>query len=85
MQMRETSRAMDKKPWVNNNQICDEDYRGEYIVALHNDSDVVRSIKHGDRIGQIILQQRFDMDFEEVNELDATDRGAGGFGSTGTN
>ena len=65
--------------------ICDEDYRGEYIVALHNDSDVVRSIKHGDRIGQLILQQRFDMDFEEVTELDATDRGAGGFGSTGTN
>ena len=63
--------------------ICDEDYRGEYIVALHNDSGVVRSIKHGDRIGQIILQQRFDMDFEEVNELGATDRGAGGFGSTG--
>ena len=63
--------------------ICDEDYRGEYIVALHNDSDVVRSIKHGDRIGQIILQQRFDMDFEEVDELDETERGAGGFGSTG--
>lgn len=83
--MRETSRAMDKKPWVNNNQICDEDYRGEYIVALHNDSDVVRSVKHGDRIGQIILQPRYAMDFKEVEELDETNRGAGGFGSTGTN
>ena len=65
--------------------VCDEDYRGEYIVALHNDSDVVRSVKHGDRIGQIILQPRYAMDFEEVEELDETNRGAGGFGSTGTN
>lgn len=65
--------------------VCDEDYRGEYIVALHNDSDFIRTVKHGDRIGQIILQQRFDMDFEEVSELDKTVRGAGGFGSTGTN
>lgn len=63
--------------------ICDEDYRGEYIVALHNDTNVPRKIYHGDRIAQIILQQRFDMDFEEVEELDETARGAGGFGSTG--
>ena len=65
--------------------ICDEDYRGEYIVALHNDTNVPRKVYHGDRIAQIILQQRFDMDFEEVSELDKTARGAGGFGSTGTN
>lgn len=65
--------------------VCDEDYRGEYIVALHNDFDEERVVKHGDRIAQIILQQRFDMDFEEVDELDETERGAGGFGSTGKN
>lgn len=63
--------------------VCDEDYRGEYIVALHNDSDVCRTVKHGDRIAQIILQKRYDMDFEEVDELDETLRGEGGFGSTG--
>lgn len=63
--------------------VCDEDYRGEYIVALHNDSDHSRTVKHGDRIAQIILQKRYDMDFEEVDELDKTERGAGGFGSTG--
>lgn len=63
--------------------ICDEDYRGEYIVAIHNDSEVKRIIKHGDRIGQIVLQPRVECDFIEVNELDDTSRGLGGFGSTG--
>lgn len=63
--------------------VCDEDYRGQYIVSVHNDSDVTRYIHHGDRIAQIILQKRYDMDFEEVEELDDTERGEGGFGSTG--
>jgi len=63
--------------------VCDEDYTGEYIVALHNDSEVTRTVKHGDRIAQLILQKRYDMDFVEVDELEATERGAGGFGSTG--
>ena len=65
--------------------VCDEDYRGEYIVALHNDSRVKNVVKHGDRIGQIILQKRYEMDFVEVEELDDTERGDGGFGSTGVN
>lgn len=63
--------------------VCDEDYRGEYIVAVHNDSETERIIRHGDRIAQLILQKRYDMDFVEVDELDATERGTGGFGSTG--
>lgn len=63
--------------------ICDEDYTGAYLVALHNDFDTPKIVKHGDRIAQIILQQRFDMDFKEVDELEETNRGAGGFGSTG--
>lgn len=63
--------------------VCDEDYTGEYIVALHNDSEETRIVKHGDRIAQLILQKRYDMDFVEVEELEATERGAGGFGSTG--
>lgn len=53
------------------------------MVAVHNDSEEVRYVEHGERIAQIILQKRNDMDFEEVNELDATKRGEGGFGSTG--
>lgn len=63
--------------------VCDEDYTGEYIVALHNDSDETRVVKNGDRIAQLILQKRYDMDFVEVDELEATERGNGGFGSTG--
>lgn len=65
--------------------ICDEDYRGEYIVALHNDSKTKKVIKHGDRIGQIVLQPRVECSFVEVDELDETERGTGGFGSTGVN
>ena len=52
-------------------------------MAVHNDSEVTRFVKHGDRIAQILLQKRYDMDFEEVDELDKTERGDGGFGSTG--
>ena len=63
--------------------VIDEDYRGEYLVAVHNDSEVTRSVRHGDRIAQILLQKRYDMDFEEGDELDTTGRGVGGFGSTG--
>lgn len=63
--------------------VIDEDYRGEYLVAVHNDSEVTRSVRHGNRIAQILLQKRYDMDFEEVDELDTTGRGVGGFGSTG--
>ena len=63
--------------------VIDEDYRGEYLVAVHNDSEVTRSVRHGDRIAQILLQKRYDMDFEEADELDTTGRGVGGFGSTG--
>ncbi len=63
--------------------ICDADYRGEYIVAVHNDSNETRTIEPGERIAQIILQQFTPMQFEEVEELSETVRGAGGFGSTG--
>lgn len=63
--------------------VIDPDYRGEYIVALHNDSKSKKIVKHGDRIAQIILQEYTCMNFVEVAELDETDRGAGGFGSTG--
>ena len=63
--------------------ICDTDYRGEYIVALHNHSDKECIIEHGDRIAQMALVPYWQADFEEVSELDETERGAEGFGSTG--
>ena len=62
--------------------ICDSDYRGEYIVALYNDSNTTRVVNHGDRIAQMILQKFAPMSFKEA-ELTDTDRGEGGFGSTG--
>lgn len=63
--------------------VCDSDYRGEYIVALHNDTDNEQVINPGDRIAQMILMPYIPMIFKEVNNLDETERGAGGFGSTG--
>ena len=64
--------------------VCDEDYTGEYIVALHNDSHVVRKIKNGDRIAQLVFMPYLaNLDFEEAENLDQTERGSGGFGSTG--
>lgn len=63
--------------------VCDSDYRGEYTVALHNDSSVSREVRNGDRIAQLVVIPCLDLDFEQVDELSATERGAGGFGSTG--
>ena len=64
--------------------VCDADYRGEYIVALHNDSAVPRTVEDGERIAQLVLLPCAALSFEEEEELPATGRGAGGFGSTGT-
>ena len=63
--------------------ICDSDFRSEYIVALHNDSDYEQMIYDGDRIAQLILLPYQTMEFEEVDNLSDTERGTGGFGSTG--
>lgn len=63
--------------------VCDSDYRGEYIIALHNDTNVPRIVNPEDRIAQMILLPYIEMEFEEAEELEETDRGDGGFGSTG--
>lgn len=63
--------------------VCDASYRGEYIVALHNDSLASRTVKHGDRIAQLVVIPFLSVEFNEVDELSKTDRGDGGFGSTG--
>lgn len=64
--------------------VIDSDYRGPVIVALHNDSTEPQTIEPGERIAQLIVQPYLAMTFEEVESLDDTERGAGGFGSTGT-
>ena len=64
--------------------VIDADYRGEIFVALHNDTDYYHYIYNGDRIAQLVFHQCWHIDgFEQVEELDSTDRGEGGFGSTG--
>ena len=63
--------------------VCDEDYTGEYIVAIHNDTDETHFIHDRDRIAQLAFLPYLDVEFEEVEALDKTERGAGGFGSTG--
>eukprot|EP00197_Chlamydomonas_leiostraca_P007086 CAMPEP_0202862356 /NCGR_PEP_ID=MMETSP1391-20130828/3433_1 /ASSEMBLY_ACC=CAM_ASM_000867 /TAXON_ID=1034604 /ORGANISM="Chlamydomonas leiostraca, Strain SAG 11-49" /LENGTH=166 /DNA_ID=CAMNT_0049541889 /DNA_START=366 /DNA_END=866 /DNA_ORIENTATION=+ len=63
--------------------VIDEDYRGHVKVILFNHSDVDFQIKQGDRIAQLILERIVTPVVEEVAELDDTERGAGGFGSTG--
>ena len=63
--------------------VCDSDYRGEYIVALHNDSESPQWVEPGERIAQLIVLPYVPVKFQEVEELSETGRGAGGFGSTG--
>lgn len=65
--------------------VIDSDYRGEIKVALHNDSKELQTINIGDRLAQIVITPFLAVSFNEVNELNATDRGEGGFGSTGIN
>ena len=63
--------------------ICDEDYVGEYIVALHNDSSSIRAVNPGDRIAQLVFLPYVCIEFCETDKIDNTERGDNGFGSTG--
>jgi dUTP pyrophosphatase len=61
----------------------DADYRGDVGVILYNTSDESYQINHGDRIAQLVVAPITLAELVEVEELASTDRGAGGFGSTG--
>ena len=63
--------------------ILDEDYTGEVIVIMLNTTDKYLSINNGDRIAQMAIRPYYQGEFELVDELDETERGDGGFGSTG--
>jgi dUTP pyrophosphatase len=63
--------------------IVDADYRGPVIVALHNDSDSYRYIQPQERIAQLIIQPYAEVEMNVVDALTETERGEGGFGSTG--
>lgn len=64
--------------------VVDSDYRGEVMVALHNHGTVPQTVEHGERIAQLVLAPVIVADFNVVDDLDSTERGTGGFGSTGT-
>lgn len=63
--------------------VIDSDYRGEILVALHNQTNTAQTVSSGDRIAQLVVVPCVQAAFEEVGELTDTARGAGSFGSTG--
>ena len=63
--------------------VIDSDYRGELMVYLHNHSVQERTVQNGDRIAQIVFTPYVQANFQVVDELNTTDRGAGSFGHTG--
>ena len=65
--------------------VVDADYRGEWWIPLHNHGSEPRTVEPGERIAQLVIVPCMTAAFFEVEDLDKTERGAGGFGSTGTN
>lgn len=63
--------------------VIDSDYRGEFMVALHNHGGSAQTVENGERIAQLVITPVFTPGFTEVDTLSDTQRGAGGFGSTG--
>lgn len=68
---------------ANGTGIIDSDYRGEVMVKMHNDSSSAVHIAAGERVAQAMIEPVHQVAFEIVEELSSTDRGSGGFGSTG--
>ena len=64
--------------------VIDSEYRGELIVGLQNHSTKAFTVEPNDRIAQLVIMPVEQPEFEEVSSLDETERGQGGFGSTGT-
>ena len=63
--------------------VIDSDYRGEFIVVLHNHGQQVQTISNGERIAQLVITPVITPGFTQVEELNDTQRAVGGFGSTG--
>lgn len=63
--------------------VIDSDYRGEFIVALHNHGKNPQTVSHGERVAQLVITPVLNVAFTEAEDLSDTQRAAGGFGSTG--
>lgn len=70
---------------LNSPGTIDSDYRGEIGVILINHSNQNFQVKSGDRIAQLVISKHEKISWKNVNEIDSSTRGEGGFGSTGTN
>ena len=63
--------------------VIDSDYRGEFMIALHNHGKEIRTVENGDRVAQLVIAPVLSPSFVETDVLSDSDRGSGGFGSTG--
>ena len=63
--------------------VVDADYRGEIMVSLHNHSNTTQEIADGERVAQMVIAPFLAVEYTDVEELTDTERGTGGFGSTG--
>ncbi|MCD7756134.1 MAG: dUTP diphosphatase [Firmicutes bacterium] len=63
--------------------VIDSDYRGEIMVVLHNHSAVPQTVSPGERVAQLVITPVYTPEYRMSDDLAQTDRGAGGFGSTG--
>lgn len=68
---------------LNSPGTIDSDYRGEIKIILVNLSSEPFEVKNGERVAQLVIQKVYQMELEETNQLDETERNSGGFGSTG--
>jgi dUTP pyrophosphatase len=64
--------------------VIDSDYRGQIVVVLHNHGNEAQTVAHGERIAQLVITPVLTPVYEEVEELSDSERGSGGFGSTGS-
>ncbi len=63
--------------------VIDSDYRGEFLVALHNHGKQIRTVSDGERVAQLLIMPVVHPFYRETDTIPETQRGAGGFGSTG--
>ena len=85
IQIRPKSGLASKKKLIvlNTPGTVDQPYRGEIMVIMHNHDQHFHIIKQGQKIAQLVLAKSYRIQWELVDKLDETQRGAGGFGSTG--
>lgn len=85
MDIRPRSSSGIKKDLIlkNTTGVIDSDYRGEILLFIKNIGNEAVIIEHGERVAQAIILPNYEVGYTEVEELSNTERGAGGFGSTG--